>query len=241
MPASFWLPGLKKNVSDYVTEKDLPADVKKHLKSRRVSRGESVLFLAGEGVELHCLCQGHNPPHFLVQSIRHRNRMTPQIHLYLSPPRGDDLWTTLSQATEMGVCSIQFLRSEHGSWLKTQDPPWERARRVVRAACEQSALAFEPKVEANWKTVEEAVGLISHPIVVANEHLAQSQADFGFSNGALAAPLTELSLFVGPEGGWSVQERQLFDTKCIQLGLGSSILRVPTAVVAAIAFLRALR
>lgn len=55
-----------------------------------------------------------------------------------------------------------------------------------------------------------------------------------------ALPLDQaITLFIGPEGGWSDDERQLLHTTALPCGLGRNLLRAETAAVAALTIVRA--
>jgi len=48
----------------------------------------------------------------------------------------------------------------------------------------------------------------------------------------------EVSIFIGPEGGWSEEEKILFEQKGIQIySLGTQVLRAETAAIASSALL----
>jgi len=57
------------------------------------------------------------------------------------------------------------------------------------------------------------------------------------------APVGQLTLVIGPEGGFDEQERRalLAHTRVIRLSLGPRILRADTAAIAALAILQAAR
>jgi 16S rRNA (uracil1498-N3)-methyltransferase len=71
--------------------------------------------------------------------------------------------------------------------------------------------------------------------------LAESEREAQLSEILRARPESQsLALAIGPEGGWTADERQLFDkTGWIAASLGDTILRAETAAIAALAVARA--
>lgn len=143
----------------------------------------------------------------------------------------------IQKAVELGVTRITPLLSERC----VVRLPTERMQRriehwqgVVVAACEQSGRRRLPLLEPTrefgyW---ESAPG-IGYGIVL--DHRAQDTLD------RLPPPEEEVSLLVGPEGGWSENERE----RMLAAGfrgarLGPRILRTETAPLAAIAALQML-
>ncbi len=94
------------------------------------------------------------------------------------------------------------------------------------------------ELSTQWSSLETMLQKKNVLHVVADEGLAGND-EIGFFNGAPQIDATTpIFLYIGPEGGWSDRERQLFDNVALKLGLGSLVLRVPTACVASIHFLR---
>lgn len=223
------------------SERDLPAEVARHLRVLRLREGESALFLDGQGKVLRALCRNGKTLEFERAELRAAPPLLPRIELRLSPPRGDALKEAVTQATEIGVGRIRFLRTEHSQWLANQEAPSEKMQRVSDAASEQCLRAWTCEVEAGWHSLSEClrepgVHVVADEIEATRDHesigFPRSLPDFSRLNEA------PIFLYVGPEGGWSENERRLFDGKAAVLSLGSLVLRVPTAIVAASHFLR---
>lgn len=98
----------------------------------------------------------------------------------------------------------------------------ERLRKVAREAAMQSRRAFLPLVE----DVTDFAGVVGRPEAVL--------ADAGGEPPTLARPM----VLVGPEGGWSDEEREAARAT---VTLGRQVLRSETAAIAAGAFLAGLR
>ena len=142
-----------------LTTKDLPSTLARHLKALRIRSGESVSFLDGEGHISNAVCVSEKPEHsFRVNEIERHAPDSPEIHLFLSPPRRDTLSQTLSQATEMGVSKITFLTTDHNDYSnKERDSLIERSRRVLEASVEQCRAPYVPNLSDEWATLKGAL------------------------------------------------------------------------------------
>jgi 16S rRNA (uracil1498-N3)-methyltransferase len=227
-------PGFSARASDEIAADALPAAAAQHFKVLRLREGESLEILDGAGGIYPCTV-GAKAARLRFREPVRKAALFPDLTLCLAPPKGDDLWTAVQQATEVGAARLLFLRSEHAQIARGQNPPLERAQRVSDAACEQCGRAWRLALEEGWHEIQAA---LARPgvHVVADEALAL-QEQIGFVD---AAPKLEgpIHLYVGPEGGWSEAERRLFDGKAARLALGSLVLRVPTAAAVGLHFLR---
>lgn len=142
----------------------------------------------------------------------------------------------IEKATELGVSSIvpvQATRSEHGL-EKAAGKRLERWRRIAVEASQQSRRALLPEIQEPC-TVEGVLGLEARYRYVLDEN----PGGMGF----LAAFPAERSVddtvavLVGPEGGWTDEERAQFGP-WTRITMGPLILRAETAALAALAVLR---
>jgi 16S rRNA (uracil1498-N3)-methyltransferase len=141
----------------------------------------------------------------------------------------------IEKATELGVAEIipvNAIRSEYGL-ERAAHKRVERWRRIALEASQQSRRAFLPQIEeplslttvlarsATYRyALDEAPGV--HPLVRA------LPATRGASD--------SVSILVGPEGGWTDDERRSFtDAGWTPVSLGPLILRAETAALSALA------
>ncbi len=143
----------------------------------------------------------------------------------------------VQKATEMGVRSMQPIVTEYtqNRRLKT-----ERMKANIIEAAEQCEILNVPEIQPE----------ISLEEVLNNWKQAHGKRILVFADEAAAAssPLETLKtskgkaigLLVGPEGGFSPNERQkiLQQDFCVPISLGPRILRADTAAVAAIALIQ---
>ncbi len=138
----------------------------------------------------------------------------------------------------------------------------ERWYRIAREASEQSRRATPPEITAPIR-LKDALGQIhetNKAVVIPTEGFSPNGGTCGSPEVALhivlaetehEASLTEilrahdnapsLTLAVGPEGGWTEDELQLFaNSHWLAASLGNTILRAETAAIAALSIARAL-
>jgi 16S rRNA (uracil1498-N3)-methyltransferase len=162
-----------------------------------------------------------------------RSRFVPaqKIFLYAAIVKKDTFEWIVEKATELGVTDIVPVLAERTEKKNLNE---ERLNKIVVEASEQSFRGDVP---------------IIHPIVSFDGAIEGASARAG-SNGRVITFHTDgekfhsvvtqkkqgpVCVFIGPEGGWSEREVELFHTNNFKvLSLGSQILRAETAVVAAL-------
>ncbi len=129
----------------------------------------------------------------------------------------------LQKATELGATEIYPILAERSV---VNHLNMERAQNIIQEACEQCERLDAPQLFAP-KKLEEVILLL------------KGQADLIWlsergKNGGQKTALVP-AFFVGPEGGWSPKEQELFrKSKAIEWHLGHTILRAETASIAAL-------
>ncbi len=150
------------------------------------------------------------------------------IELYVAPPKPERAAWLVEKATELGVAAIRFLSTERDarSLLAAQ---LARLGRIAVSAVEQCERAVVPEVTV-------AGGLHEVVVRLAQDGASVAVLDRGASSEAprVATEDGRLSILVGPEGGWSAGERELFArTELPRWSLGERVLRIETAAVVA--------
>lgn len=152
--------------------------------------------------------------------------------------RGEKMDLILQKATELGASAFHPLWSQR-SEVKLDEARAEKRlahwRSVVSSACEQCGRAYVPDVAA---PVSLSAALAALP-AGGLRLILDPEGELAF--GTLDVDVSEpVFLAIGPEGGWSPQDReQLRAAGFHGLRLGSRILRTETAGLAAIAALQA--
>jgi 16S rRNA (uracil1498-N3)-methyltransferase len=160
-----------------------------------------------------------------------------RVHITLAMAliKFDHFEWTIEKATELGVeqiVPVETLRSERG--LERAAPKrLERWRRIALEASQQSRRAHLPEVAEP----ESLAAVLSR---TADYHFVLDEQPEGAPLAAVLPPNRAVSdrvaLLVGPEGGWTEEERARFaPAGWTPASMGPLILRAETAAIAALA------
>jgi len=166
----------------------------------------------------------------------------PKITLALAIFKFDRMEWALEKCTEIGVARIVpvIARRSDAHLVAAAVKRHERWVRLVRQAAEQSRRAAPPEVTAAVK-LKDLDGVLgegpeeeeTQTRVVLAESLAESEDDKRLAD-VLPSRSSEVTLAVGPEGGWADGELSWFyESGWIAASLGSTILRAETAAIVA--------
>ena len=158
-----------------------------------------------------------------------------EVTLLLSVFKFDRFEWALEKAVELGASTIVpvIARRTEPHLAKAAAKRVERWRRLARESSQQSRRAAEPEVSSPVdlkSAVEHAQGVR----VLLSEHESPQRISLKkiLADGA-SGPL---ALAIGPEGGWTTDELKLFESHGWRFAsLGSTVLRVETATIAALA------
>jgi len=199
----------------------------------RFKAGARLLCFNGRGVEWRAEIvelDGRSGTLELHQKIRDSEQPAVRLGLAVSWLKGAAMDTVVQKATELGVDTLQILHSQRSNVsldAKRTDNKLRHWRQIAISASEQSNRLFLPQILA--------------PISLAD--MLEASADTRLIMLDLDAPLLDtgsepetLTLLIGPEGGWSNEERSLADASEVEkAGLGELTLRAETAPLAALA------
>jgi 16S rRNA (uracil1498-N3)-methyltransferase len=157
---------------------------------------------------------------------------TANLTLLLAVFKFDRMEWAIEKCTELEVSRIVPIvaRRTDAHLASASHKRVERWRRIALQAAEQSRRISPPEIDAPLK-LQEAVGLPGGlKIVLAEAELQRHLRDL------CTADTGDILLAVGPEGGWTEDELQIFQNAgWIAASLGPTILRAETAAIAATA------
>lgn len=199
----------------------------------RLRAGDAVTLLDGQGGIAEAQIAEAHPKETTCQvlSVRHEAKLAPAITVYSALPKGcaEDM---VDQLAQLG-CDAFVPMSCTRSVVEAKDNKVEKFRRIAREASKQAIRAWVMEVgePATFKQVlaqAKGLRLICDPRGAAGEVLAQVRA------------ATEVSVLIGPEGGFTEEELQQAQAAGFILWkFAPFVLRIETAAVGAVAVLRA--
>lgn len=188
---------------------------------------EVILFNAAREERLYRIIKfGNNAVH--VELVTELVAKLPRREVYLcfSLLKKDKNEWILQKATELGVSHFVPLITD-----RTEKTGWdaERAEKIVIEAAEQCERTDIPRIREPMRIetiIDELQGSVQ--LLVAEQGHDSPSTDN-----------KNVCVFVGPEGGWSADEKQLFQERSIShIGLGDFTLRAETATIAAATLLQ---
>jgi 16S rRNA (uracil1498-N3)-methyltransferase len=160
-----------------------------------------------------------------------------EVTLYAALVKFDHFEWMIEKATELGVTEVvpmESVRTEKGL-MQAAFKRVERWKRIALEASQQSRRAYLPQIAEPAKLAEVLKRDLPMKLALDEEGGSPLAA-------SLKKPLPPVALLVGPEGGWTDEERAAFlASGWTQISLGPLILRAETAALAALAVIQAER
>jgi 16S rRNA (uracil1498-N3)-methyltransferase len=204
----------------------LPPDETNHVHNvLRGRNGDFIEVVDGEGRLFTARLRGGGEA-AVVEMLVAPDGAGVEITLYQAVPKGGRMDLVVEKVTEIGATRIVPLLAERGV-VSPREGKVGRWRRVAEAAARQ-ALRFSVPEVADPVRFEDAASEVGESGV-----LLHNAPDIQPVEAVVGAPV---SLFVGPEGGWSKDELLLAEDAGITFGgLGPYRLRSETAGIIAVA------
>jgi 16S rRNA (uracil1498-N3)-methyltransferase len=205
---------------------ELPPGESNHVHNvLRGGNGDFIEVVDGEGRLFAArLCSGVEVA--VVEELEGPGGADVEISLYQAVPKGGRMDFVVEKATEVGATRIVPLLAERGV-VTPREGKVGRWRRVAEAAARQALRLSVPEV-AEPVRFEDAASEVGERGV-----LLHNAPDLQPVEAVVGAPV---SLFVGPEGGWSDRELLFAEEAGITFGgLGPYRLRSETAGIIAVA------
>jgi 16S rRNA (uracil1498-N3)-methyltransferase len=213
-----------------ITDKDLIHQWKNVF---RFTTGTQLILFDDSGFEYLALMARLNNLEARLRILKkdRRNVLSPEICLFAALVKKNNFEWIIEKTTELGVSQIVPVISDRS---EKKGLNMSRARKIIKEASEQSGrvkltILKEPTtLEELLKSIEvgdeEKIEIFSID-PKGEERLSDLVAKSEFGQ--------EIGVFIGPEGGWSERELELFRLKSIPIySLGPQILRAETAAIA---------
>ncbi len=192
----------------------------------RLVKGDEIVLFDNSGFDFYCSIEGYDGDSVsLTVNKVSENIVLPlrETYLFASIIKKDNFEWIIQKATELGVSHIIPLISER---TEKKDINLGRAQKIIIEAAEQSGRGTLP-ILCEVTDLETALNKYVHIKSIAWHTLAPKFVSQDIAD--------TLGAYIGPEGGWSQVELDLFKTHGIHArSLGPQVLRSETAVIAVI-------
>jgi 16S rRNA (uracil1498-N3)-methyltransferase len=216
------------------------AEAKHAVSVRRLQIGEAISISDGQGKKARGKVSEFSKD-FLeleVESLEELARPKPQLVLVQALAKGDRDEMAVQACTELGIQTVIPWQSERSVSIwkpEKQDKHRLRWQTIATEASKQSLRPFTPEVEQVLGTRELAERLKQFELKLVLDPTSNT----GLTSLQIAG-YQSIAVVVGPEGGISPQELDLFRSAGFSLvSLGTGILRTSTAGVAVVSYLQA--
>lgn len=212
----------------------LDGEQTRHARARRLAPGDPVVLVDGSGGEAHGRLERLDArgADVLVDAVR-RSDPDPALRLRLlvASVRVERLAWIAEKATELGVESVVLVQSDRTQRFRASQNARARLERVAREAAKQAESARWPSIAGPTSFADALAGETArHRLLLDPE---------GDAFPEVLEP-REASLLVGPEGGWTDQERRSAASAGWRpTSLPSGKVRTETAAVAGLVLARA--
>ena len=192
----------------------------------RLVKGDRIILFDNSGYDFIYAVEEYEKDSVLLTLIETRENIvlpTRETYLFASLVKKDNFEWIAQKATELGVSHIIPIASERS---EKKELNLERIQKIITEAAEQSGRGTLPILYA-VTDLKSAIANYGHVKSIAWDPIAPKFVSRDV-NDCLGA-------YIGPEGGWSLQEMELFKQYGIHArSLGPQILRSETAVIAVI-------
>ncbi len=207
-----------------LTQFDLTHQIARVLK---LQPGERVVLCDGQGREALMNLEAVSPTRVELSLVEERASAAEParvVTLYLALIKPDAFDLAVEKAVECGVSAIVPVLAERSIKREVKT---DRLKRIIREAAEQSGRGTLPTLAS------------AMPLKDAAAKAATESRAFFFAPGSPAfsgnGSSDPVSVFVGPEGGWTGEEERLaLAAGLTAAGLGPTVLRAETAATVAV-------
>lgn len=222
-PPRVLVPGARLAAGETVS---LPQDAVRHLRVSRVGPGAEVVLLDGAGGRAGAVLSAGAREALVREGLPARGEPARRVTLLLGVGELARLEWAVEKGTECGAARFVLVTAARSqrAHVAAAAAKLERLRRIAAEAVKQCDRTVVPEVLPP-RPLSAAIDLARGALLAARP-------------GAPALSLAtvrgeEVSVAIGPEGGFDAAEESLLDAAgAVPVGLGSRILRLETAVVA---------
>jgi len=195
----------------------------------RMRKGDRITLLDNSGWEYEAEIISLNEARILGKKLSEREPKV-ELRLFSSLLKGEKFEFVLQKGTELGVKEFIPVISSRCQAKEPGEEKLARWRKIVKEAAEQSGRGKLPIILPPAKFEEACFLAEGIPLITWEGEKGKGLKD------VLPTSAKKVSLFVGPEGGYSAEEIETaVKTGLKPISLGGRILRAETAAIAALA------
>jgi 16S rRNA (uracil1498-N3)-methyltransferase len=191
-----------------------------HVMRKKV--GDSIEVTNGRGALAECTIQelGKDKAYCKVSTLTQGKKNSFPVTLALAFLRKEHLEFALEKSTELGVDTIMLFPAARSEKNELSAHAIERLEGIIISATKQSGRLFLPELFIK-KSLSDAIP-------------SSGCAFFGDLDGEPlpAIPKSPITIFIGPEGGFTREEKNKLEEKCRGIRFHENILRAETAAIA---------
>lgn len=216
------------------------SDIKHITEVLRCKKGDEILFIDNNEILYKTTLLESSKDYLKAQIITKEKSvrsLKTDITLIQSVLKSSAQDFAIQKATELGVRTILPIISKHTVVKieneKENQRKIEKWQKITTESCKQCERSKAPTV-LPIKTFQEATNIDFDIKIACVERTAEISLK-DFLRKTNYAPSQKIALFIGPEGGWSNKEIELFEQNNIgKISLGNLILRAETATINAL-------
>lgn len=220
----FYLPNLNKSHVELTGEAHTHAAY-----ALRIRVGDYLTVFDGNGSELSCRVKDIKKDKTELEILSCAENVGEagiNVTLYLSVIKQDRFELAVQKATELGVNKITPVYSSYTQRNTTLN--YDRLNKIAISACEQCGRSKVPLIEQAIE-FDELLSRTKNTYMI----FPWERELHGSLSDAIDTEKSDISVFIGPEGGITEEEKiKLTDCGAKSVTLGSRILRAETAAIA---------
>lgn len=216
----------------HITDPEIIFQIKTVL---RLKPGEKVVITDGKGTETlaRIVLSEKSAVMLEIESVtQETGDERPLLHAYISILKKDNLELAIQKMTEIGITHITPIITER---TVKKNYNQERVEKIITEAIEQSGQNRAPVLhdEIDLTTALDEALEKYDTVIYFDEPSDEKTSDLHNKS---------VAFFIGPEGGWSPKEIELFKEKNIlSLSLGDTTLRGETATIVGAFYIKQLQ
>ena len=221
---------------------ELPKDAARHIMVLRLSAGDTLTLFNGLGGEYHARITRIDRKQVVAEIVSHSSReaeLPYRITLAQGIPEATKMDWIIEKSVELGVSDIIPLAAQRSVVRLDKDRAEKRLSRwqaIAISAAQQCGRNRLPHIASPVGTGEYLRQTTPSPRILFSPRATETLSEW-----ARHQKPQDITLLIGPEGGFSPEEENMAEQQGVTfLSMGPRILRTETAGLAAVAAINAL-